>query len=570
MVVGRCREWTEEEIETAAVLCLVYGKFIEVWRQKEAALQSSQLTKLLLANSAHEVRTPLNAIINYLEIALEGTLDQETRDNLAKSHSASKSLIYVINDLLDLTNTEEGGDLVKGEVFDLKATLKEATDLFTGDAQRKGITYEVIELPGVPQNVVGDQRRVRQAISNITANAIQNTSSGGVKVEMYVANWEDSRCHIEIAIADTGVGMSARKLDALFRELEQVQTEEPSIIERTLLRDIPAESEAPGKKTLGLGLALVARIIRNMQGQLRLKSEEGQGSRFVIQFPFELPETETKNKLVDESTTQGSTTPRQDTEEKMLVYPTASPSRRPSFELQRRNSGESNKSLKSLGSMKSGHSGASARSGRSDVDRLIEDMQKPTMIDSPRSAGDIGLLRPSVGKRQSSHSGASSPRKTRSKSLEGASQRPSQFSARSAHQAQTPGEEKVAYSGFPIKPIKMPEEGGSPLDTGPQTGIIGEVVDEEERKRLEAPLSADNMRVLVAEDDPVNSRIIKKRLEKLGHDVRLTLNGEECAGVYRDAYMPDCILMDIQVRYLIPYPMVSAITLLTLNPRCLL
>lgn len=71
-------------------------------------MQSSKLTRLLLANSAHEVRTPLNAIINYLEIALEGSLDKETRENLARSHSASKSLIYVINDLLDLTKTEEG------------------------------------------------------------------------------------------------------------------------------------------------------------------------------------------------------------------------------------------------------------------------------------------------------------------------------------------------------------------------------------------------------------------------------------------------------------------------------
>ena len=89
-VVGRCRDWTEEQIETAAVLCLVYGKFIEVWRQRENAVENSQLTKLLLSNSAHEVRTPLNAIINYLEIALEGSIDPEIRDNLAKSHSASK------------------------------------------------------------------------------------------------------------------------------------------------------------------------------------------------------------------------------------------------------------------------------------------------------------------------------------------------------------------------------------------------------------------------------------------------------------------------------------------------
>ena len=70
--------WSLENAETA-VLCLVYGKLIEIWRQKEAALQSSQLQKLLLANSAHEVRTPLNAVINYLEIALEGNLDPEIR-----------------------------------------------------------------------------------------------------------------------------------------------------------------------------------------------------------------------------------------------------------------------------------------------------------------------------------------------------------------------------------------------------------------------------------------------------------------------------------------------------------
>jgi light-regulated signal transduction histidine kinase (bacteriophytochrome) len=101
------KDWNEEELEAASVLCLVYGKFIDVWRQKEAAIQNSQITRVLLANSAHEVRTPLNAIINYLEIALEGDLDSETRENLTTSYSASRSLIYVINDLLDLTATVE-------------------------------------------------------------------------------------------------------------------------------------------------------------------------------------------------------------------------------------------------------------------------------------------------------------------------------------------------------------------------------------------------------------------------------------------------------------------------------
>jgi light-regulated signal transduction histidine kinase (bacteriophytochrome) len=99
-VAGRSRAWTDEQLETAGVLALVYGKFIEVWRQKETALQSTKLTNLLLSNASHEVRTPLNHIINYLELALNGPLDLDTRDNLQRSHNASKSLLFTINDLL--------------------------------------------------------------------------------------------------------------------------------------------------------------------------------------------------------------------------------------------------------------------------------------------------------------------------------------------------------------------------------------------------------------------------------------------------------------------------------------
>lgn len=123
-VAGKCKEWSEEQIENTAVLCLVYGKFIEVWRQKEALMQKTNLTKLLLANSAHELRTPLNAMINYLEIALEGTIDQETRKYLYKSHSASKSPVSVVNDLLDLTEAEEGHNLTKDEKFNLLQLLE--------------------------------------------------------------------------------------------------------------------------------------------------------------------------------------------------------------------------------------------------------------------------------------------------------------------------------------------------------------------------------------------------------------------------------------------------------------
>jgi light-regulated signal transduction histidine kinase (bacteriophytochrome) len=560
-VVGKCREWTEEEIETASVLCLVYGKFIEVWRQKEAALQSSQLTRLLLANSAHEVRTPLNAIINYLEIALEGSLDTETRENLSRSHSASKSLIYVINDLLDLTKTEEGGNLIKGETFDLPATIKEATDMFRGDAKRKSIGYEVIEHPGLPVHCIGDQRRIRQAISNITANAIQNTSQGSVKVEIYVAS-RPSKDHVdvEVAVADTGIGMSQKKLDQLFYDLEQVQSERSSMLEDVLVPDPKAIAEKEDKFALGLGLAVVARIIKNMDGQLRIRSEEGQGTRFVIQFPFELSDAEDDG--ANPNTPPGTVTPQPDPPipgssegERTFIAPSLSshPSEdQPSAKaVTRRSSADS---LLGKSSLKSFKSGSSQRSQRSDVDRLIEAIQEPHMVARP-GPGDRSptsrSLRPLLTKRHSIDHGQSS--RTRSRSLEHIDSRivpPHQRSLNST----VAGEEHIASSGVPLKAVRMPDEDGStPTET--RTGsILGELEDEPKKRAASPePLTGEHMRVLVAEDDPVNSRIVKKRLERLGHDVYLTVNGEECASAFCDKPRDfDVVLMDMQVSGTMP------------------
>lgn len=590
-VVGKCREWTEEEIETAAVLCLVYGKFIEVWRQKEAALQNSQLNKLLLANSAHEVRTPLNAIINYLEIALEGSLDQETRDNLAKSHSASKSLIYVINDLLDLTKTEEGGDLVKDEDFDLKATLIEATDMFKNDAKRKNITYEVIDHPGLPTHVIGDQRRVRQAISNVTANAIQNTTVGSIRVEMYLASREESSCEVEIAVTDTGVGMGPKKLDALFRDLEQVQSEGDISMEDALVTDakqLPDSQKTEDKRTLGLGLALVARIIRNMNGQLRLKSEEGNGSRFVIQFPFDIPDSEPKQQALEsgESST-GSVTPQAEIpnpvtppgDGEVTLIERGSATRRNSSEhngaLSRHNSdgsvGSGSKSVRSYRSGLSARSKGSLKSQKSEADRLIDAIQEPHGVETRSPAGP---QRPSSGGSSSTLSlnAASTPAKpsvSRPKldkrhttAVAYSNGSPSRDSSGNNDLSPVPhhlrtaslskaGGASVQDQGQPIKAIRVPDDGNEPVfqeTSADAPKVLGDEHVQDPPDENQGPPNVDNLHVLVAEDDPVNSRIIKKRLEKAGHEVLLTVNGEECSSAYGDkSAFFDVVLMDMQV-----------------------
>jgi light-regulated signal transduction histidine kinase (bacteriophytochrome) len=587
-VVGQCRNWTEEEIETAAVLCLVYGKFIEVWRQKEAALQSSQLTRLLLANSAHEVRTPLNAIINYLEIAMEGSLDQETRDNLSKSHSASKSLIYVINDLLDLTKTEEGGELVKDEIFDIREVLREATGMFEGDARRKKISYDVTGHPELPAQVIGDARRVRQAISNVTANAIQNTSDGGVRVEMSVTSRDGNHIEIEASITDTGAGMDAKKLDALFRELEQVQSEGEGENTMEGLTGSDTSLAQSGKseegRTLGLGLAVVSRILRNMNGQMRLKSEEGKGSRFVLVFPLDLPDVELEQGAIEDDparTSVGSSTPIVEAPQNQFP-PATPPNASEEITLVERGSGRrssdntgnhmarktSNESFGSRYSMRSAKSGRSAQSFKSagsndsQAERLIKAIQEPHNVDGWSGPGDrasstksASASRPkldhrhtTVGKFPMDTSTGSPTQPQRSKSIESA---PLPLKA-TEPRISRPGTFEVEGQNVPIRSIRMPDELGSPGPFDDPTSaprVLGDVKDMPDDTD-EAP-TAEHMRVLVAEDDPVNSRIIKKRLEKLGHEVYLTVNGEECAGAYGEKTgFFDIVLMDMQVRTL--------------------
>ncbi|KAK2030461.1 hsp90-like protein [Colletotrichum zoysiae] len=576
-VLGKCREWSEEQVETAAVLCLVYGKFIEVWRQKEAALQSSRLTRLLLANSAHEVRTPLNAIINYLEIALEGSLDQETRDNLAKSHSASKSLIYVINDLLDLTKTEEGQNLIKDEVFDFGMCIREATDPFMNDAKRKGIEYQVIEHPGLPHHVCGDSRRLRQAISNVAANAVQNTSKGYVRVELYVSEVSDQRVRIEIVIEDTGKGMTPKQLDTLFRDLEQVSVE---VDETTFMSP---EDLDPGKdkRILGLGLAVVARIVRNMDGQLRLKSEQDRGSRFVIQLPFDLPRDEAH--IAAEA---GQNSAKSNTTSSVASVTTAiMPDKDGEMMLIDRGSklsvldegtsvggGTETESMESRRSAATGGSKNSGRSSRSDAERLFDAIQTPLAI------GDADPNRPAAARRQysgehlnrssSSLEGHNLSAASASRLMEASKQRGSEPNISNTTTVEPSQRLEVGFASVtdaktPIRAVKVPDtyfEQPSKVQKSESSRILFEVYDHPKDPGTSdagtigtAPsvvLGADNtkLQVLIAEDDPINSKILRKRLEKSGHQVSHAVNGEDCATIYREKSKAfDVVLMDMQM-----------------------
>lgn len=280
-IKGTSKIWNADDFETASVLSLLYGRFIEIWRQKEST-GLNRMTRLLLKNTSHEVRTPLNAVVNYLEMALEDKIESPTRELLEKAHRASRSLVYVIDDLLKLTKAETGPVTSVKDVFDLSATVSEVMSAFQKEAVRKNLDLTVTIQQGIPEMVRGDATRLRQVISNITSNAFQNSVVGGVKIDIKPIQIWPASTVISLTVQDVGIGMSESQLDELFQEFEQILDEtDHSTIKK------PAQPLIDVKETLGIGLAVVARYVRNSNGQIRVHSEVGKGTIFGIELPFE-------------------------------------------------------------------------------------------------------------------------------------------------------------------------------------------------------------------------------------------------------------------------------------------
>ena len=374
--------------------------------------------------------------------------------------------------------------------------------------------------------------------------------------------------------------MSAKKLDALFRELEQVQSESDEGLQEKLAPTTKAIEGNEGQRTLGLGLALVARIIRNMNGQLRLKSEEGKGSRFVMQFTFCLPDNEEtpetgmtdspslgvsklptsgtpgpasrdtfqssdKNNASMDCLTHQPTTPPNEVGEVMLVNKSAQKGLSSSTrDLARKVSKDSLHSQRSIGSLKSFKSGSSARS---DVDRLIDAIQEPAMSNKPLTGEDNQYIA------SRSVRGGSRPSSFTSRPQSAGTMRSHSFQSVTNASLAPPnisGEANVQDSKTPIRPIRLPtdEAGSVAVNAAPRAPARVLFDLPGNSNSISEPLDARNLHVLVAEDDPINSKILKKRLEKLGHTINLTVNGEECSSLFGEHSTTfDVVLMDMQV-----------------------
>jgi len=222
----------------------------------------------------------LNHIINNLEVALDNELDQSTHEHLETSLTASKSLIYVINDLLDLTKVEETEMLLHEQDFVLEKMLLEVMQAFRGEAARKGLKLSFKMEPGLPKTVKGDPEHLRQAISNILGNSAKNSPHGDISISVCTAEVTKTSASLEIMVEDQGQGMSEEQLDLIFQDIEQL-LDENNDVEEGLSRKSLIVS-----RNVGLGLAVVARFVRNCKGQIKVRSRKGVGTRVSILIPL--------------------------------------------------------------------------------------------------------------------------------------------------------------------------------------------------------------------------------------------------------------------------------------------
>jgi signal transduction histidine kinase/ActR/RegA family two-component response regulator len=255
----------------------IIGTVVELsrWKALEAdlraakdAAEASNLAKgQFLANMSHEIRTPLNGVLGMAQaLAAEG-LKPDQREKVAVILDSGKTLMAVLNDVLDVSKIEAGKLKIDATPGDLLHTLKRTRQLFQPQADEKGVDLSMRCVGEVPGRLVYDPVRVRQCIGNLLSNAIKFTASGRVEVTVSVGPGTEQGHRVEVAVADTGIGMSAEVQQRLFQ----------------------AFSQADGATTrqfggTGLGLTISRQLARMMGGDITVTSREGKGSTFVLTF----------------------------------------------------------------------------------------------------------------------------------------------------------------------------------------------------------------------------------------------------------------------------------------------
>lgn len=236
--------------------------------QKNQELAEAYRTKgEFLANMSHELRTPLNAIIGFSRLMkrkLKDTLPERQQKNLDLIEQSGEQLLTLVNDLLDFERIEAGRLSIHREAFELMPLLEGLVSSLQPQAEEKGLQLQ-LQAEGLPASFYSDKDRLRQVLANLLTNAIRYSDEGVVRLEASVISER-----LQLCVRDQGLGMSADQMEKIFEPFHQVDA-----------------SHTRERGGVGLGLAIVMRLVRLLRGEITVTSQLGKGSDFVLSFSLE-------------------------------------------------------------------------------------------------------------------------------------------------------------------------------------------------------------------------------------------------------------------------------------------